>query len=129
MLLSTQPPADASDHRRHSGRSFLTASLRIIESLTGFLLILSLLALSLYVIGTFQEFLPSTQLLLLTLLRSAGGLCAVAAVYYMVLAGIWSARRRHLLLFRLSFGLLATVFGTSTWIFVEFLVVFIGSYP
>lgn len=97
--------------------------------MTVFLLILALLALSLYVIGSYQDFLDSTQRLLLTLLKAAGGVCSVAGLYYTVLAAIWSVRRHHLLLGRLIFGTIAALLGATFWLLVESLVVFLGPYP
>lgn len=111
------------------GRSLLSIALRIVESLTAFLLILALLALSLYIIGGYQGFLDSTQNLLLTLLRAAGGVCAVAGLYYVILAVLWSTRNHHLLLGRIIFGSVAGLLGVVFWLGVELLVVFIGPYP
>ena len=121
---------DAGIHHHHShGRSLLSVFLRIVESLTVFLLVLALLALSLYLIGNYQSFLDSTQRLLLTLLRASGGICAVAALHYTVLLIVWTISRRHLLLGRMIFGVVATLIGLSLWLSVEGLVVFIGPYP
>jgi hypothetical protein len=115
-------------HHSH-GRSLLSLALRLVESLTVFLLVLALLALSLYVIGSHQDFLDSTQRLLLTLLKAAGGVCSIASLYYTVLAVIWSIRRHHLLLGRLIFGVTTALLGGSLWLLVEMLVVFLGPYP
>ncbi len=115
-------------HHSH-GRSLLSLALRLVESLTGFLLVLALLALGLYIIGSYQDFLDSTQRLLLTLLKSAGGVCSIASLYYTVLAAVWSFRRHHLLLGRLFFGAATALFGASLWLLVEMLVVFLGPYP
>lgn len=121
---------DEKSHHHHShGRSLLSVFLRIVESLTVFVLVLALLALSLYLIGNNQSFLDSTQRLLLTLLRASGGICAVAALYYTVITAVWSISRRHLLLGRMIFGVVATLVGLSLWLMVEGLVVFIGPYP
>ncbi|MFP4429823.1 MAG: hypothetical protein ACLFPV_01085 [Spirochaetaceae bacterium] len=115
-------------HHSH-GRSFLSLALRLVESLSVFLLVLALLALSLYIIGSYQDFLDSTQRLLLTLLKSAAGVSSIASLYYTVLAAAWSLKRHHLLLGRLVFGAITALFGASLWLLVEMLVVFLGPYP
>ncbi len=116
------------DHHSH-GRSLLSVALRLIESLTVFLLVLALLALSLYIIGSYQGFLDATQRLLLTLLQAAGGVCSVVSLYYTLLVALWSFRRHHLLLGRLVFGVVGALIGLSFWLSVELLVVFLGPYP
>lgn len=119
---------DQQDHHSH-GRSILSIALRLIESLTVFLLVLAFLALSLYVIGNYQGFLDATQRLLLILVQAAGGVCSVTSLYYTMLVALWSIRRHHLLLGRLVFGVVGALIGLTFWLSVEILVVFLGSYP
>ena len=112
-----------------AGDSLITIVLRVLESLTIFLFILTFLALGMYAIGTSQEFLASTQLLLLTLLRAGAGAAALAGLHYTAVAVVWSRERHHTLYGRILFGGITVLVGTAIWLSVELLVVFLTPYP
>ena len=109
--------------------SLITILLRVLESLTIFLFVLTLLALGMYAIGTSQEFLASTQRLLLTLLRAGAGASALSGLHYTAVAVAWSRERHHTLHGRILFGGITVLVGTVTWLSVELLVVFLTPYP
>ena len=76
----------------HANRSFFLESLYWLAGRTAvFCFLLSQLALALYLLGNFQEFLDSTQVLLLTLLRLALLAGILSSLTYAVVS--FAARR------------------------------------
>jgi hypothetical protein len=87
--------------------------MRILEGISAFLLLLSIIVLSMYLLGNYQQFLPESQLLLLGILRVISGLCAFASLYYGVALVIWMISRRHLLPGRLVYAVAALSFAVT----------------
>lgn len=104
-------------------RSVLYRNMRLLESLSAFFFIFSLIILGLYLLGNFQEFLDETQRFLLSALRICGLLCALTGVYYTVSLVLWMFRRGRFLLLRFLYALTATCTGITLSLAVTFLTV------
>lgn len=102
--------AERSRGRRHL-YPVLYRSMRILEGVSTFLLFVSVIVLSMYLLGNYQQFLPESQLLLLGILRVSSALCAFVTLYYTVALVVWMISRRHLLLARLAYASLALAFA------------------
>lgn len=83
----------------------------MLEAANLFFLLSVLLVTGLFVLGNFQEFLDSSQELLLVALSTLSTLCVASGICYVVALVIWMIRRRHVMAFRLLYGLLATTVG------------------
>jgi hypothetical protein len=91
----------------------LYRSMRILEGISVFLLLLSLIVLSMYLLGNYQRFLPESQLLLLGILRVTSALCGFATLYYAAALVGWMISRRHVLAGRLIYVAVATAFALA----------------
>lgn len=89
----------------------LFRTLRIVETGNVFSFLASLLVLGLFLIGNYQEFLDTSQFMLLDILAITSIVCVFTGLYYMVTLVMWMVRRRHLVLLRLLYALLATAVG------------------
>lgn len=107
-------------HKRHRG-SVLYRNMRLLEGMTAFFFVCSLVVLGLYLLGNYQEFLDDTLNLLLGILRLAGLLCALTGAYYTVTLLLWMIRRHRFLLFRFIYALAATSTGLVLSLSVTFL--------
>lgn len=96
---------------RHPHHHSLYHALRLIESITVFLFLGMLLVLALFFLGNYQEFLDSSQNMLLVILRVTSLASAVVGFYYLIALVIWMAIRKHPLILRTLFSLL--VVGVS----------------
>lgn len=112
-ILPASRSAMARDHRSRRHYPVLYRSMRILEGISAFLLLLSIIVLSMYLLGNYQQFLPESQLLLLGILRVISGLCAFASLYYGVALVIWMISRRHLLPGRLVYAVAALSFAVT----------------
>lgn len=112
-------------HKRHRG-SVLYRTMRLLEGMTAFFFVGSLVVLGLYLLGNYQEFLDDTQTLLLGILRVAGLLCALTGAYYTVTLILWMIRRHRFLPFRFLYALLATSVGLALSLAVTFLSVLLA---
>ncbi len=101
--------------KHHRGRRHLYPvlyrSMRILEGISAFLLLLSIIAFSMYLLGNYQRFLPESQQLLLGILRVTSALCAFATVYYAIALVTWMVSRRHILLGRIIYAVVAVTFA------------------
>lgn len=97
--------------RPHPATSVLYRTLRIVESAHLFFTLATLLTAGLFVMGNYQEFLDSSQLLLLQLLSIAGVLCAASGAWYIASLAIWMIRRRRLMLLRFVAALVTSTGG------------------
>ncbi len=88
-------------HRQHHS---LYHALRLLESATVFTFLLMLLVLGLFLLGNYQEFLDSSQNMLLGVLRTASLASALVGIYYFVALVVWMLRRRHSLPLRVVFS-------------------------
>jgi hypothetical protein len=112
------------DGRHRPGAIFRTG-IRVFESLTILFLLNCLVAFLLYVLGNYQDFLDSSQFLLLDVLRVSGALCTLAGLYYLVSLVVWSLRVRRVLVWRMLFSMAAALVGivaTGTTMFLSVLV-------
>lgn len=100
--------------RRHSHGTVFRVGIRVFESLTIFFLLNSAVAFLLYLVGNYQEFLDSSQFLLLDVLRVSGLLCTLSGLYYFVSLLVWSLRVRHFYFSRVLFSIAAILVGTVT---------------
>lgn len=100
-------------------------NLRVLEGLTVLFLSASFLILGMFVLGSFQQFLPETQLMLLTLLRVASFLSVVSNLYYALLLLAWMIRRRRFAIPRLLLALAGTAVGAALFLGVRLLTVFL----
>ena len=71
----------------------------------------TLLVLGLFIMGNYQEFLDRSQSMLLSMVFLLGLLCVSTGLFYVVSLTAWMIRRRHALILRLLYGLLATAVG------------------
>ncbi len=112
-------------HKRLRG-SALYRNMRLLESITGFFFSCSLVVLGLFLLGNYQEFLDQTQMLMLSILRMCGLLCALTGVYYSGSLLLWMIRRRRFLLLRVLYALIATTSGIVLTLGVTFLTVMLA---
>jgi len=104
----------------HPKRTFFFQSLYwLVGRAVVFFFVLSVLVFALYLLGNFQEFLDSTQVLLLTLLRPALLAEVLLAVLYMVL--VLLRVRQGLRWGRLVLSFLAVVFSAGLLLATGFL--------
>ena len=96
-------------------------NMRLLESISGFFLVSSLVVVGLFLLGNVQEFMDSTQLLLLTILRVSGLLCALTGVYYTISLVVWMFHRRRFLVVRFVYAIVATTVGAGLSLAVTFL--------
>lgn len=72
------------------------------------------MVLGLFVMGNYQEFMDRSQNLLLQMLFFLGLLCVSTGLFYLASLIVWMVRRRHILVFRLIYGLVATAVGGAS---------------
>lgn len=100
-------------------------NLRVLEGLTLLFFSSCLLILGMFILGSFQQFLPETQLMLLTLLRISSFLSVVSNLYYVLLLVAWMMRRRRFAIPRLLIAVLGTAVGVALFLGVRLLSVFL----
>jgi len=98
----------------HHHRSILFRTLRIVESANLLFLIGTLLVLALFVMGNYQEFMDRSQTLLLQMVFFLGLLCVSTGLFYLGSLIAWMIHRRHLLVWRIIYGLVATAIGGAS---------------
>ena len=103
--------------------------MRILEGISAFLLLLSIIALSMYLLGNYQQFLPDSQLLLLGILRVTSALCAFATVYYAGALVVWMISRRHILVGRIIYAVVAVSFAVIATLSSHLVTVIIQPVP
>lgn len=134
LAYMTESDTD-SDRQIHARRSYRAwrhvlgvifyRNLRVLEGLTLLFFSSCLLILGMFILGSFQQFLPETQLMLLTLLRVASFLSVVSNLYYLLLLVAWMMRRRRFAIPRLLIALLGTTVGAALFLGVRLLSVFL----
>jgi uncharacterized membrane protein len=92
----------------HPGHSLLYRIMRLLEGANLFFLLTVLLLAALLALGNFQEFLDSSQLMLLGLLSLASMLGVASGICYIVALVIWMIRRHRLMILRFAYGVVAT---------------------
>ncbi len=85
--------------------------LRILEGLSIFFSFFMLLVLALYLIGSIQHFLDSSQFMLLELLEITAILCIFVTAYYLLVLVVWMVRRRFFVLPRVLYSIAAITLG------------------
>jgi hypothetical protein len=85
--------------------------MRLLETANVFFLLSMLLVVGLFVLGNFQEFQDTSQVLLLRMLSVMSMLCIASGLCYVVALMIWMIRRRHVMVLRVLYGLIATAVG------------------
>ena len=85
--------------------------MRLLEGASLFSLLSMLLATGLFVLGNFQEFLDTSQMLLLRVLSVSSMLCIASGLCYVVTLVIWMFRRGHFMALRILYGVVATAAG------------------
>lgn len=99
----------------------------VVAGITIFLFFFSLLVLALFLLGNLQNFLDSTQSMLLRIFEISSLLYVVSALYYVVLdiiLAIRKKRRLHPVSMVLSIAGAALVFGT--YLFFGFLITWLN---
>jgi hypothetical protein len=105
---------------QHGRRLFLLHSLYWLAGRAAvFFFVLSILVFALYLLGNFQEFLDSSQLLLLGLLRVSLLAEILAALSYFVIVFLLGRQRRYP--GRLVLSLLSAVFSAALLVSVSYL--------
>ncbi len=105
-------------HRRAEWAFVLHTLSRVLGRATVFFFLLSLLLLGLYLLGNFQEFLDSTQVFLLEMLKVTLtaeiflGLCVMVVLFVV---------RQSLAVLRLALTFLSVVFSYLLLLFLQFL--------
>ena len=74
-------------------------------------LVALLLVGALFVIGNYQQFLDSSLMLLLRLESGLSLLCVTSGVCYLAGLFAWMIRRRHVMFFRVVYGVVAVALG------------------
>lgn len=87
--------------------------MRILEGANVFFLSSVILVAGLFVLGNFQGFLDTSQLLLLDMLSILSMLCVASGLCYVVALAIWMVRRRHAMVLRFLYGVVAVVIGAA----------------
>ena len=92
--------------QRH-GRSYLFL---LIDRTVLFSFIMSSAVLVLYILGNYQEFLDTTQTLLLKILTVSVSFEVLVSIYYLGFLIFYAVQRRRRYIFRILFGFLSLVF-------------------
>ncbi|HUX13423.1 MAG TPA: hypothetical protein VMW87_10360 [Spirochaetia bacterium] len=100
--------------------------LRTLEGATAFSLLFLLFVLSLFFLGNSQEFLDSSQTLLLDILRFVSLVCGLVGLYYSVGLVAWMVSRRKFVFWRTILASAAVVLGTALSFGVNFVLVLLG---
>ena len=66
---------------------------------------------ALFVMGNYQQFLDSSLLILLRGISLLSLLCIASGVFYLASLLIWMVRRRHMMLLRAVYGVIAVAVG------------------
>ncbi|MFW6380412.1 MAG: hypothetical protein ACOC0Y_00020 [Spirochaetota bacterium] len=85
--------------------------MRLLEGASVFFLLSLLLVSGLFVMGNYQGFLDSSLMLLLRLVSTLSMLCIASGLCYVAALGIWMIRRRHVMVLRFVYGVVATFVG------------------
>ena len=96
---------------RQAGEHVTFRVLRILEGLSIFFTFFMLLVLALYLIGSIQQFLDSSQFMLLELLEITAILCVFVTGYYLLVLIVWMVRRRFFVLPRVVYSVAAILLG------------------
>lgn len=91
----------------------LFRTLRFVETGNVFSFLASLIVLGLFLVGNYQEFLDSSQFMLLDILSVTSIVCGITGLYYLIALTVWMVRRRHLIVLRFLYGILATAIGSA----------------
>ena len=83
--------------------------MRLLEGANVFSLLSLAMVTGLFVLGNYQEFLDESQLMLLDLLSLLAMFGVASGLCYMVALVIWMIRRRHAMLFRFVYAVVATL--------------------
>lgn len=97
----------------HRPRKQLFRTVRIVGSANAFFFVATLLVLGLFIMGNYQEFLDSSQVLLLQVLFFSGLLTLSTGLFYVVSLVTWMISRRRLVIVRLLYGLLSAAVGAG----------------
>ncbi len=98
----------------------------MLEAATAFLLLFLLFVLGLFFLGNDQEFLDSSQTMLLDVLRLVSLLCALVALYYTIGLIVWMIRRGRFLLGRTLLGAVSILLGFGLSIGVNLVLVLLA---
>ncbi len=96
---------------RQAGEHVTFRVLRILEGLSIFFTFFMLLVLALYLIGSIQQFLDSSQFMLLEILEITSILCVFVTGYYLLVLIVWMVRRRFFVLPRVLYSIAAILLG------------------
>ena len=99
--------------RRQPHGSILYRTIRVLEGTSVFGLTSLLLVGALFVLGNYQQFLDTSLMLLLRLMSALSLLCVASGACYVVGLLVWMIRRRHVMVVRLLYGLVATAVGAA----------------
>jgi hypothetical protein len=92
-----------------------------------FFFFFSLMIIMLYIVGTFQEFMESTQLILLRFLVVMSIFLSIGALYGSILdAGFFIIKRQRQFLLGIIFYFLMIIFGVCISLIASFLLVLVG---
>lgn len=97
---------------RQAGEHVTFRVLRILEGLSIFFSFFMLMVLALYLIGSIQQFLDSSQFLLLEILEITAILCVFVTGYYLLVLIVWMVRRRFFVLPRVLYSIAAILLGS-----------------
>ena len=97
----------------HQSGSILYRTIRVLEGTSFFSLVSLLLVGALFVLGNYQEFLDSSLLLLVRMMSALSLICIASGVCYVVGLVAWMARRRHIMLLRIVYGVIAVGVGAA----------------
>jgi len=95
----------------HHHRSILFRTVRIVESANVLFFVGTLLVFGLFVMGNYQEFMDRSQNMLLQMVFFLGLLCVSTGLFYLGSLIVWMVRRRHILVFRVIYALVAIAIG------------------
>lgn len=91
----------------------LFRTVRIVGSANAFFFVATLLILGLFIMGNYQEFLDSSQAMLLQLLFLSGLLSLSSGLFYIVSLVTWMISRRRIVMIRFLYGLVSAAVGAA----------------
>jgi hypothetical protein len=99
--------------RTYSGSSILYRTVRVLEGASFFSVAALLLVSALFILGNYQEFLDSSLDLLLRVMSGLSLVTIASGACYFAGLVAWMARRRHLMLLRAVYGIVAVAVGAA----------------
>jgi hypothetical protein len=113
--------------RPHHHGLVLFRTVRLVESANLLFFLGTLMTLGLFVMGNYQGFTDGSQRVLLQIAFVLALLCSATGLFYVVSLVVWMVQRRHALVLRLLYGLVASAAGAAAALSMGLLQAVVGA--